>query len=238
MSQVFEDGPAVTTERFVLLALADHADEKGRCYPSIAGLCAKTCMSDRGVQRILRRLEVDGWLTVKTGGGRSKANYYVLKTPTEVHPLPRKPRPSIRKTPTPSPKTPTLDPLNPDPQSPEPSITIINHQEPSLLSKSKKKPAYSKVVINEAFDQWWSLYPRKDAKASAKKSFIKACQKHGPEIVCSGMQWQLGKLKRSKADPDGNFCPMASTFLNQERFLDEKPQSTQTVPTDESEIPF
>ncbi|PHQ71452.1 MAG: hypothetical protein COB97_01995 [Paracoccus sp.] len=38
MSAVFESRELGSTARLILLALADHADDEGRCYPSIARL--------------------------------------------------------------------------------------------------------------------------------------------------------------------------------------------------------
>lgn len=45
------------TIKFVLMALADAADDEGYCWPSIPTLACKTCMDERSVQRILRILE-------------------------------------------------------------------------------------------------------------------------------------------------------------------------------------
>jgi hypothetical protein len=72
MSRVFESElPAM--EKFVLLAMADHARDDGSgCYPSVATLARKTSLSDRGVQKLIRRLESRGLLAAKgkSRGGR------------------------------------------------------------------------------------------------------------------------------------------------------------------------
>lgn len=50
--------------KFVLLALADAADDNGACWPSIPTLANKTCLDDRSVQRILRWLEDGSYLQI------------------------------------------------------------------------------------------------------------------------------------------------------------------------------
>lgn len=62
MSQVWTTDLPVT-ERIVLLALADRADDDGMCWPAVATVAAKCGLSDRSVQRAMKRLAVDGHLT-------------------------------------------------------------------------------------------------------------------------------------------------------------------------------
>lgn len=79
MSWVWRHGPSDPTERLVLLALADHANDEGQCHPSMAGIAAKSCVTERGARGILRRLEAAGWVATKVGGGRGgKSSYTVL----------------------------------------------------------------------------------------------------------------------------------------------------------------
>lgn len=65
-----------STERFVLLALADAANDDGVTWLPIVGkadkrsLCRKTSLSERGVQNCLRRLEADGHLSRVEKPGR------------------------------------------------------------------------------------------------------------------------------------------------------------------------
>ncbi len=51
--------------KLVLMALADIADDTGFCFPSISTLAAKVSMDERSVQRILRKLTTDSYLTVE-----------------------------------------------------------------------------------------------------------------------------------------------------------------------------
>ncbi|WP_170063433.1 helix-turn-helix domain-containing protein [Albidovulum inexpectatum] len=81
---IWDRGPESPNERFVLVALADYANEHGECWPSIDGLCRKTRLSERGVQSILRRLEKAGWVRVVAGGGRSNTNRYTIVLPVDL----------------------------------------------------------------------------------------------------------------------------------------------------------
>jgi hypothetical protein len=56
-----------STEKLVLLAMADHAREDGTgCYPSVNTLARKTSLSKRGTQKLMRRLEAAGYI-IDTG---------------------------------------------------------------------------------------------------------------------------------------------------------------------------
>jgi DNA-binding IscR family transcriptional regulator len=48
--------------KFVLLALADHADDEGYCYPSVDHLAEKTGMGESTVRRHLDNLVANGHL--------------------------------------------------------------------------------------------------------------------------------------------------------------------------------
>lgn len=136
MSWVWEHGPRDGTDALVLLALADFADDAGRCYPSMRTIAGKARMTVRGAQKVIRRLEADGWVSVSTGNGRHGCNKYYIgrkkgepcsgfkveTTPNTVlpeHCSPRtgeqKPRTSVHET--------------PNGGSPEPSGTFNNRQQ-------------------------------------------------------------------------------------------------------------
>ena len=72
-----------TNSKFALMALADWADDNGaNCYPSVYELSEYLTCSERTVQRLLRELEVDGWIAVighANGGATSRR--YCLNVP-------------------------------------------------------------------------------------------------------------------------------------------------------------
>ena len=152
MSQVWENGPAKTTDRFVLLALADYANDEGQCWPSIAGIARKTCLTERGVQKCIRRLESEGWLEIEVGSGRKNCNVYTVKTPNEVHPERGSP-------PNMSAKRVNVSAENPEPGSPEPSLTI---NKPSSNNSARE--------VEQILSEWTTV--------EAARSFIAYRRKH------------------------------------------------------------
>jgi hypothetical protein len=60
MSMVFEATGVTSTEKLILLALADHANDEGKhIYPSIETLCRKTSLSYRAIWACLKKMSSD-----------------------------------------------------------------------------------------------------------------------------------------------------------------------------------
>jgi hypothetical protein len=78
------------------------------------------------------------------------------------------------------------------------------------LTKNTKKQENS-----DRFDEFWNHYPKKLSKAQALKAW-KAAIKRKPdtEIIEAVKAYSLGKL------PDVQFIPLASTWLNNDRWDD------------------
>jgi hypothetical protein len=67
-----------------------------------------------------------------------------------------------------------------------------------------------------SFEEFWNLYPRKQAKGAAQTAFLKALKKTDLETILAG-------VRRFASDPNrqDEFTAHASTWLNQERWSDE-----------------
>jgi len=131
------DADVPATQKLVLLALCDNANDQGQCFPSIALLQRKCSLSDRAIQNAIAWLEEQGYLsrTFRTGS----ATIYVM-TPERGSP-PNDVHPRTKFTPPPNVVHPT-----PEPRSP---ITI---KEPSLNRKNKiERP-------DEVTEQTWIDY--------------------------------------------------------------------------------
>ncbi|MEB3419925.1 helix-turn-helix domain-containing protein [Salipiger marinus] len=160
MSQVWETGPEDRSELLVMLALADFSNDAGECWPSMKSIAAKARMTERGVQKILSRLEASGRISVQTGGGRHGCNVYKIhpgnpergrgnpephspntsaETPNTVHPERGSPRTPVQKPRTGVQKTPNGG-------SPEPSRTVI---EPSSSSSSAREALTDDQLYDE-----------------------------------------------------------------------------------------
>lgn len=84
MTWVFNNSEATGSERLVLLALADHADDEDwSCWPSIERLAKKARVSESTARRCIKKLEQDGRLQVQTNAAPShrqdrRTNMYTL----------------------------------------------------------------------------------------------------------------------------------------------------------------
>lgn len=101
MSGVFDSTDLAPTEKLIMLSLADHANDEGRCYPSIGRLCLRTGLKERAIQTNLKRLAEKGYLKIVPNAGQGGANLYFVSakagtfggedprtkcTPHEMHP--------------------------------------------------------------------------------------------------------------------------------------------------------
>lgn len=85
------------------------------------------------------------------------------------------------------------------------------------------------------FARFWGVYPRKTAKADARKAFAKAWRKLPP---FDEEQILIGGLERAKAGwGDAQFIPHAATWLNGERWTDEPAEVIQLNPRKAHERP-
>src|SRR5262245_24975610 len=122
MSWVFDASPYEGKGRLVHLALADHANDDGDCYPGTTGVARKAKASAEYVRRIVNDMIVRGFAEeLEQGGGRGKTKHLRLlgpwsETSNSVAPTPAKP-------PTPAVETSHSD---------RPDTSYGNHQEPSL----------------------------------------------------------------------------------------------------------
>ena len=84
MAEVWKTG-LPSTQKMVLLALADNCNDQGECYPSIQTIAKKCSLSERGVQKALVVLEGLGYVTRVIRMGRSTL-YCVQATPEHSSP--------------------------------------------------------------------------------------------------------------------------------------------------------
>lgn len=112
----------VDSEKIVLLALADCANDEGVCWPSVASLAKKCSKSDRTIQAAIKSLTAAGHLTRDERPGKG-----VLYT---LHPTPEAAAP--RKDCAPKPATTT-----PEAASDKPSRTI--KPSPKASPSSRKR---------------------------------------------------------------------------------------------------
>lgn len=129
------------TEKLVLLALADCANDEGECWPSIATIKRKTGAGERTIQRAIRSLEECGVVTRREVFG--KGNRYLL-TPANAAPVSKR-HPRQNDTTPPPQRHPT-----PATAAPKPSM---NHQEPSEVKSSASDDRLTPADILEGWNE-------------------------------------------------------------------------------------
>lgn len=125
------------TEKMVLLCLADFANDRGQCWPSVDTIAGKCSCSDRTVQKAIKNLKEWGLLTVKDAPGKAHSftiNPRISFTPEKSTP-PKKTAKGVKDI-----------RQGGEAASPKPSS---NHQEPS-----EKRASEDALTIDNVFDHW------------------------------------------------------------------------------------
>jgi hypothetical protein len=80
MTSVWDNSPYEGGELLVLLALADWADDQGRCWPSVPAIAQKARLKERHVYSILSKFRTDEIIHCEQGGGRGRSTVYLINT--------------------------------------------------------------------------------------------------------------------------------------------------------------
>ena len=89
------------------------------------------------------------------------------------------------------------------------NLTITTELEPTELESLND--------INEQFNEFWAVYPRKKGKGQARRAFEKALEKTDLETIIAGVEAYIEHEDMS----DPQFVAHPSTWLNGERWEDE-----------------
>ena len=79
MTQVWDNGPEDPGQLLVMLALADHADDSGVCWPSMERVARKARMGVRNARYVVRKLENAGYLETERSSGRGTNKYKIFQ---------------------------------------------------------------------------------------------------------------------------------------------------------------
>lgn len=74
-------------------------------------------------------------------------------------------------------------------------------------------------IVSDAFDDFWTLYPRHDAKKAARQAWAKIDASLHIPILISVADWR----RVWNARDDHRYTPMPASWLNGERWEDEIP---------------
>lgn len=209
MTWAFEQ-PLSGNDKVVLLAVADHADDNGFCWPSIERIKEKAHVSRRTVVTILSKLESLEYLSIDRGAGRTTSKYQLNLRRASSAPV----QPAARQT------CNQLHGRRAAATAPKPSSTV---NEPSIISAVCAVPGR---FYETDFEKFWVAFPqgRKRGKGECRKKFKKLIEKTGidPDVLIDAARLGNG------IDPA--FPPMPATWLNQGRWEDD-PQQSSSKPT-------
>jgi hypothetical protein len=209
-----------------MLAIADCTNASGNdAWPSMAELCRKTRLSERGVQKGIRRCEELGELHVSKNAGRGRTNRYriIMQTPNVVrgnearNPEPRSPRTGFAPEQG-SPKTPNVVRETPNHVHPEPEEPEVEPEVTTARPASRKRSA--EPAGDPAFDRFWQTYPKRVAKPAAIRAWKAAMKrKADPEqIILAARRYATDPQRRESGD---KYTAYPATWLNNERYADE-----------------
>ena len=196
-------------EKLVYLVLADHTNDSGECFPSLATLCAESLLSKPTVLKALKSLEDKGLIVKRRrkldNGGASSNVYHVTM---DVDNVKRHSEPdTLDKTLYQAPEsTPTVEPTH-EPTPAEPARDLAPVQ-----------PAtYKRQEYPTEFEQLWTLYPKHVAKMAAYKAWRKAKVGMNSAFLMAKVQAFAAQC----ANTETRFIPNFATWLNGERWNDE-----------------
>ncbi|QEH97309.1 helix-turn-helix domain-containing protein [Gluconobacter thailandicus] len=247
------------TTKFVLVTLAEHADDDGECWPLQTRIAEMTGLTDRTVRYVVHGLKASGLLKSCGGKGRSSTFFLALEV-TEID-VPRaeiiarecastsKKKASPKQVnrneipknrnqmPTPNRNQIPIDRnLIPTDRNQIPNHrTTINHQEPPKAMEPEKRSDQEapKTDLETEFETFWSAYPRKNAKGPAKKAFTKARKAISAEKLLAAVNaWPFPEPSER-----GDFRPYAASWLNAERWEDESVQHAMQAQAEREQFP-
>lgn len=103
------------------------------------------------------------------------------------------------------------------------SAAHIRRPIPKKTKPQEEKEHNACASVDESFDEWWAIYPRKVAVGAARPAYAKAWKKIGAEtareVLLAGVTRLAAWVDQTR--PEARHVPHASTWLNQERWLDE-----------------
>ena len=121
-------------------------------------------------------------------------------------------------------------------------VTVVKYNEyQSIVKKRVQQPEAEKVLLDKPertldFDKFWQEYPKKQGKLMASRSWKKSSPTEKKyAAIMKGLR--AAKASEQWTKDRGKYIPMASTWLNQERWEDEYEQEERSSTTDVSQLP-
>lgn len=196
LSAISAPGP-----KFVLVVLADYADEDGSCYPSVEKIAERTAIGRSTVRKHLDWLETEGWISrerQRTATGELRGYRYKI-TPTGSPALKSSGGPALKSSNTSAQNERSLTPTKINPHTSEPDGS-------SVCARPRS-----------CFAMFWEAYPLKVGKRKAEPAYQRAAKRAGHEAIMEG----LARCVPIWATDDASYTPHPTTWLNRDGWLDQ-----------------
>jgi biotin operon repressor len=180
-------------EKFVLVMMANYADEDGKCWPSLNRLADDTSMSRSTIQLAIKGLEAAGMLRIeqRSQDGVKLPNYYYLN-------LKKVYRETVHCT-------------DLEEGVYRQSVEGI----PTVGNKPINEPITKDSIVG--FESFWLACPRRVGKEAARKAYAKARKLASDADLLAGIR----RYAASRAGQDEQYTVHPATWLNQGRWADE-----------------
>lgn len=178
---------------------------------SIAGLCSITEVSKSTMSKYLNELIEFGYLKreqkrTSVGFGNIEYIFYEYPINTE-NALPK------------NQDTQNVHPKNQDTENQSQSNYLIN-QLTKELNTNKKKTIVQNEILNERFNRFWNLFPRKETKKKAEQTF-KNIKFKSDEQFEKFINHLENLVKNDFCNREKQFIPLPTTYLNKENWSDD-----------------
>jgi hypothetical protein len=229
MTQVWKGGPSDRSQRLLLLALADSANDEGFCWPGTALLAGKASMSVRTVLRALKSLKNDGWIRINPKAYHCKGNTYEINL-DKLGDKKSHDKLSHDKTGN-SQVTKRAESGDKTGNPPDPLIgrTIKNRKEPSFISAEdgftldgSPKAKASVRFTEDEIARIYNAYPRKVKRQKAFEAIKEALKGIDDPNPVQYLLAAVREFADSPAGKKGEFTPHPSTWFKDKQWLDDR----------------
>lgn len=198
--------------------LADYADEEGSCFPGQEKIAERVACSVDTVARSLKTLEDAGLLRRekrRNESGYRTSDRFFLAVGSQPRNLPGSDLTRNGEDSCPA-NAPILTPQ---------IAGVSPSSNPQIDPSENMATVAAASEIDDEFEEWWKLYPRKAGKGQARKAYRSARKKigrAGRDVLTAGVV-RFAEQTRANGT-EQQFIAHASTWLNGERWLDEPEQ--------------
>ncbi|WP_121493258.1 helix-turn-helix domain-containing protein [Pseudomonas aeruginosa] len=171
-------------QKAVLISLADNANDEGVCWPSVAKIAERTCLSERAVQQAIKVLNECRVLSIEARQGRSTmftVTPAAFAPPQKVHPR-RKCTPA-GSVPTPADAAPrtVIEPTREPSGEPSPLPTRSGPAAGEALQEACRSVW---AAYRAAYEARWSVQPVRNAKVNSQvKQLVAALGSEAPAVA-------------------------------------------------------